>query len=161
MQDITQAEIGLFFLVSGSQPDSLFLAGDPAQAVAQGVDFRFEEVRSVVYMISKGCQKVERWHKLVHNFRSHEGILEVANLIMGFLYRAFPGAAAKLPLDKGLMKGPRPGLLSGNFDQVTQLLRTNEKVRVLVRDDQKGELPDDLKKRCFGIIEAKGTLLLC
>ena len=157
VQDITQAEIGLFFLASGCQSQSLFLAGDPAQAVAQGVDFRFEEVRSVVHLISGGAHKIPRCEKLFHNFRSHEGILQVANLVMDQLYRAFPGAAAKLAEDKGLVQGPRPGLLEEEgFDKLNDLLRANEKIRVLVRDDKKDELPADLKKRCFGVIEAKG-----
>jgi hypothetical protein len=38
--------------------DALFLAGDTAQAVEEGVDFRFEEVRAVVHDISGGKQKV-------------------------------------------------------------------------------------------------------
>jgi len=96
VQDITQAEIGLFFLVSGLHPDSLFLAGDPAQAVSEGVDFRFEEVRSVVHMITDGKQRVERWQKLFQNFRSHEGILKVASVVLDRLHHGFPSAAIKL-----------------------------------------------------------------
>jgi superfamily I DNA/RNA helicase len=42
VQDYTQAEIALFFLLSG--PNDLFLAGDLAQSVVEGVSFRFDEV---------------------------------------------------------------------------------------------------------------------
>lgn len=45
IQDSTQAEITLLFLSSGFDFDSLMLAGDNAQSVVEGVDFRFEEVR--------------------------------------------------------------------------------------------------------------------
>jgi superfamily I DNA/RNA helicase len=44
IQDSTQAEITLLSLCSGFEFDSLFLAGDNAQSVVEGVDFRFEEV---------------------------------------------------------------------------------------------------------------------
>ena len=49
VQDSTQAEISLFFLAAGLKTGSFFLSGDPAQAVVEGVDFRFEEVREVVH----------------------------------------------------------------------------------------------------------------
>lgn len=45
IQDSTQAEITLFFLSTGIELNSMFLAGDNAQAVVEGVDFRFEEVK--------------------------------------------------------------------------------------------------------------------
>jgi superfamily I DNA/RNA helicase len=43
VQDYTQCEIALFFRLSGA--GGLFLAGDPAQAVVEGVEFRFEDIR--------------------------------------------------------------------------------------------------------------------
>merc|ERR1719491_922275 len=45
VQDYTQAECLLFFHLSGA--GNLFLAGDPAQNVVRGVEFRFEDIRSV------------------------------------------------------------------------------------------------------------------
>eukprot|EP00593_Proboscia_inermis_P002826 CAMPEP_0171297880 /NCGR_PEP_ID=MMETSP0816-20121228/6629_1 /TAXON_ID=420281 /ORGANISM="Proboscia inermis, Strain CCAP1064/1" /LENGTH=508 /DNA_ID=CAMNT_0011772491 /DNA_START=97 /DNA_END=1623 /DNA_ORIENTATION=- len=161
VQDITQAEIGLFFLLTGENCDALYLAGDTAQAVSQGVEFRFEEVRSVVHLISGGKQKIDRWEKLVHNYRSHKGILRVANHVLLCLHHAFPLAAAKLPLDAGLVQGPRPGLLHANYDQVSRLLEANQRLRVLVRDDMKEEIKSksgtsDLSSAIFGIREAKG-----
>ena len=54
VQDYTQAEILVFVLAAGMRSDvSLFLTGDPAQAVVEGVDFRFEEVRSIFYSLAK------------------------------------------------------------------------------------------------------------
>lgn len=49
IQDSTQAEITLLFLSCGFDFDSLFLAGDNAQSVVEGVDFRFEEVGRHLY----------------------------------------------------------------------------------------------------------------
>jgi hypothetical protein len=76
VQDNTQAEIVLFFLAAGMDTQALFLAGDPAQAVVEGVDFRFEDVRSIVYKLSGGTQCINRPLKLTTNYRSHSGILE-------------------------------------------------------------------------------------
>ena len=50
MQDLTSAELAL--LVKMSSSGILFLAGDPAQSVEEGVDFRFEEVRSVFHKLT-------------------------------------------------------------------------------------------------------------
>jgi len=36
----------------GGSVDALFPAGDPTQSVVEGVEFRFEEVRSLVYVLS-------------------------------------------------------------------------------------------------------------
>jgi superfamily I DNA/RNA helicase len=44
IQDSNQVEISLFALAGGFRFDNLFMAGDPAQAVEEGVDFRFKEV---------------------------------------------------------------------------------------------------------------------
>ena len=111
VQDTTQAEIGLLLLALGSQSSALFLAGDTAQAVTQGVGFRFEEVRSVVHLLSEGKQRVPGKERLSWNFRSHEGILNVANLVLEHMHSFFPSTATKLAPDTGLVMGPRPGLL--------------------------------------------------
>lgn len=47
IQDFTQSEIAMFFMCC--DPGRLFLAGDSAQSVEEGVDFRFEDVRVVAY----------------------------------------------------------------------------------------------------------------
>jgi len=51
VQDYTQIEILLFFYLGG--PGGLFLAGDPAQSVVEGTEFRFEEVRHVGYYVAE------------------------------------------------------------------------------------------------------------
>lgn len=44
VQDLTQAEIAVFILATGCRCESVFFAGDTAQSITQGVEFRFEEV---------------------------------------------------------------------------------------------------------------------
>ena len=51
VQDYTQLEILLFFYI-GAGPGALFLAGDPAQSVVEGTDFRFDEIRSVGHYVA-------------------------------------------------------------------------------------------------------------
>ena len=50
VQDYTQVEILLFFVLGGA--GNLFLAGDPAQNVARGVEFRFADIRKVGYYVA-------------------------------------------------------------------------------------------------------------
>ena len=104
IQDCTQAEIILFFLAAGFNSKSLFLAGDPVQSVVPGVDFRFEEIRSIVYQLSNGQDTIEKPCKLFINYRSHEGILRMAAAVLDWLFKAFPAVAKILPKDSGLFK---------------------------------------------------------
>jgi superfamily I DNA/RNA helicase len=60
VQDSTEVEVILFFLAAGMNYDRLYLAGDPAQAIVEGVDFRFEEIRSLVHTLSKNTKRVEK-----------------------------------------------------------------------------------------------------
>eukprot|EP00548_Thalassiothrix_antarctica_P009031 CAMPEP_0194155752 /NCGR_PEP_ID=MMETSP0152-20130528/65748_1 /TAXON_ID=1049557 /ORGANISM="Thalassiothrix antarctica, Strain L6-D1" /LENGTH=1150 /DNA_ID=CAMNT_0038862877 /DNA_START=111 /DNA_END=3563 /DNA_ORIENTATION=+ len=159
IQDITQAEIALLFLVSGNNYKAMFFAGDTAQTVSQGVDFRFEEIRSIVYGISEGRFRLQRPEKLTRNFRSHNGILSVSNLVLDKLHAAFPAAASKLPPDTGLVLGPRPGLIMMDYDEISNIFKENTRIRILVRDELKAGFQQKLRgagNACLGIRDAKG-----
>lgn len=110
VQDYTQLEILLFFYIGGG-PGALFLAGDPAQSVAEGTDFRFEDVRGVGYFVA-GDKTGNKRHlvpekpKVVNlNFRSHAGVLNCAGGFLDLLFGYFPGSAKQLKKDHGLFKG--------------------------------------------------------
>ena len=162
VQDCTQAEIALFFVAAGLRMHALFMVGDPAQSVVEGVDFRFEEVRSIVYKLSCGQERIDRPMKLTVNYRSHAGILDCAAAILGKLFAFFPGAAKVLHPDRGLYSGPRPafwrpggaGAAAASLDGV---LSRSQRLVVLCPDEQQAALsrlcPDHL---VFGIREAKG-----
>ena len=60
VQDSTEVEVVLFFLAAGMNFRRLYFAGDPAQAIVEGVDFRFEEIRSLVHKLSEGLERVEK-----------------------------------------------------------------------------------------------------
>ena len=44
VQDLTQAEISLLYIISGCNSGAVFFVGDTAQTISFGSDFRFEEV---------------------------------------------------------------------------------------------------------------------
>mmetsp|Transcript_14447 Transcript_14447/g.40206 ORF Transcript_14447/g.40206 Transcript_14447/m.40206 type:complete len:2450 (-) Transcript_14447:2893-10242(-) len=111
IQDYTQAEVCLFFLLSGT--GDLFMAGDPAQSVVEGVEFRFEDIRSVAYHLSNPGDRdliPEKPKVVTVNFRSHSGVMDTAAAILRCMFDAFPYSAKQLGEDRGLFTGPRPGV---------------------------------------------------
>jgi hypothetical protein len=150
----TQAEIAMFFKLCRRQEQSmfngLFLAGDPAQSVVEGVHFRFEEVRSVAYRLLPEDEQnnpskrrgfvPDKPKKVTVNFRSHAGILNVAADVLDLLFTAFPKSAPDLGKDAGVFNGPRPGffeVLSKNMLQ--DLVAKIDGVGVLTTNDEEVE----------------------
>ena len=131
VQDYTQLEMLVFFYLCGT--NGLFLAGDPAQSVVEGTEFRFEEVRSVGHFVGSIMQKP----KTVNiNFRSHSGILNCAGGVLDLMFTHFPSSAKQLKKDKGLFQGSRPGVLLGaNIDQLNTLLSDKLKGAVVLTHD--------------------------
>ena len=158
VQDCTQAEICLFIVAVGLQFQSLFLVGDPAQAVVEGVDFRFEDVRSIVFQLSKGRESLDRPTTLAMNYRSHKGILNYAEKIIDVLDAAFPGSAKKM-FTECRAQGPRPAYYMSNSStgvDLTDVLAMNERLVVLCRDEISSELRTKTRASALGIREAKG-----
>ncbi len=50
-------------------------------------------------------------YTLVHNYRSHRGVLALAAAVVEVVYEFFPGAIDRLEPDQGLFDGPKPKLL--------------------------------------------------
>ena len=162
VQDYTQIEILLFFYLGG--PGGLFLAGDPAQSVVEGTEFRFEEIRSVGYHVAESSGNrdlIPSKAKTVNvNFRSHAGILTCAGSFLDYLFKYFPGSAKQLRKDYGLFQGSRPGVLHKvKTNQLTTLLsdKLNGTV-VLVHDESSDYWRKALGgyKLVYGIRESKG-----
>ncbi len=132
VQDYTQLELLLFFYLAG--PNGLFLAGDPAQSVVEGTEFRFDEVRSVGHFVGSIIQKPRTVNV---NFRSHSGILNCAGAVLDLLFSHFPSSAKQLNKDSGLFQGSRPGVLSGaTVDQLNILLSDKLKGAVIITHDE-------------------------
>ncbi len=132
VQDYTQLEILLFFYLSG--PNGLFLAGDPAQSVVEGTEFRFEEVRGVGHFVGSVIQKPKTVNV---NFRSHSGILNCAGGVLDLMFTHFPSSAKQLKKDEGLFQGSRPEILLGtSIDKLNILLGDKLKGAVVLTHDE-------------------------
>jgi hypothetical protein len=161
IQDYTQIECLVFFYLGG--PSGLFLAGDSAQSVVEGTEFRFEEIRSIGYFVAGSDRHdlVPQKPKTVNvNFRSHAGILNTAAAFLDVLFKYFPGSAKQLKKDRGLFQGSRPGMLY-NVDIKQLGLLLSDKLKgtvVLVHDESSHYWRKALGdyKLVYGIREAKG-----
>ena len=139
----------------------MFLAGDPAQSVVQGTDFRFEEVRSVGHYVAGDRRHlIPEKPKIVNiNFRSHAGILNCAGGFLDLLFDYFPGSAKQLKKDFGLFKGARPGVFHKvEVHQLSSLLQGSlQGCVILTHDESALHWRDTLNHPLvYGIREAKG-----
>ncbi|KAG8528783.1 uncharacterized protein KY384_006471 [Bacidia gigantensis] len=92
-------------------------AGDTAQTIALDTSFRFEDARTLFSQaLPNGISEKARKHLLPRNFnlstnfRSHQGILNLAGLVMTMLWNGFPSFIDKLEPETGIMNGPKPVL---------------------------------------------------
>ena len=96
-------------------------AGDTAQAISQESTFRFADIKALFHehfaAASDATHQAElsRPHMftLCENYRSHEGILALASLVMGMIWRGFPETVDKLDPEIGHLNGPRPVVFCG------------------------------------------------
>ena len=113
-------------------------------------------------MLGRDDVGIDKPIQLFRNFRSHSGILNVANIIVTTLMRHFKGCVDKCLPDKGLSNGPRPQMCRAWIDAnplavLHALFRQNERRRVLVWDEHRDEYSvGPLSGFVFGIRESKG-----
>ena len=124
-QDFTQAELLMFWRIMRDPNKSVF-AGDTAQAIARGVSFRFADITSMAHELMKDVNAAKLLvspvtvkpdvHALIHNYRSHNGILRLAATIVQLIQKYFPlsiDPPGDLPPDQGVsILGPKPCLVS-------------------------------------------------
>ena len=109
VQDFTQSELYVLAMLC-RDPNNLFLAGDTAQSISQGVDFRFTDVRQIFFDHFGGAQP--DLLQLTHNYRSHAGVLRLAACVVELMYHFFGNSLDRLPPDLGLFNGPKPVILN-------------------------------------------------
>ena len=160
VQDMTQAEIAVLIQLVGQNKDGIFFAGDTAQSITQGVDFRFEEVRSCMHALTEGRQRLDKVDRLTRSLRTHEGILKTANAILQLLYRAFPRGIDQIQADEGLCVGPAPGYCThATFASLKQLCQKHPKLQLLTWDSYVPKLVeyiDSPSEMVFGFRQIKG-----
>ena len=139
----------------------LFLAGDTAQSVVEGVSFRFEEVRSVGHALFQGDSRYipDKPVTVNTNFRSHAGILNTAAAILERMFEVFPRSANRLKPDVGVFLGPRPGIFQNlSLDRLRDLVSRIDGVVLLTHDGHVEELQRIVGDTVIvlGIRESKG-----
>ena len=176
-QDFTQAELSLLIRCC-RHPNDLFFTGDTAQSIMRGIAFRFSDLKSLFYHASKSAQVEthrelvrvpDRLYQLIHNYRSHAGILGLASSVVDLLLNFFPESFDRLEKDQGLFDGPKPVILeSCSLPDLAMILRGNRRqtsriefgahqVVLVASDEARESLPDELKHGLvMTIYEAKG-----
>ncbi|TXG56710.1 hypothetical protein EZV62_018023 [Acer yangbiense] len=135
VQDLTMSQIALFKYICRNVNDGFVFSGDTAQTIARGIDFRFQDIRALFYkkfvleLSGNGFVGREQKRKfsdvlsLSQNFRTHAGVLKLAQSIIELLFRFFPHSIDVLKPEKSLIYGEPPVLLQSenNEDAIIKL----------------------------------------
>lgn len=108
VQDFHESEILLMALVSDA--NRLFLTGDDAQTIARGLSFRFCDIRTIFHDLHERDSQIgiPAMKLLENNYRTHSGILNLANTVIEIIGFFFPGRVEDIDHDRGLFDGPKP-----------------------------------------------------
>ncbi|CAN0891044.1 TPR and ankyrin repeat-containing protein 1, partial [Linum grandiflorum] len=123
VQDLTMKQIALFKHVCSNVEEGFLFTGDTAQAISKGVEFRFKDIRSLFYetfMLNSGClgasrgnakQQLSEVFQLSQNFRTHAGVLKLAQSVIDLIYYFFPRSIDELNPETSHLDGEMPVLL--------------------------------------------------
>ncbi|XP_019165856.1 PREDICTED: uncharacterized protein LOC109161799 isoform X2 [Ipomoea nil] len=184
VQDLTMRQISLFKYICKNVNEGFVFSGDTAQTIARGIDFRFEDVRTLFYeefiMKLKGDGPPARKDKghlagvscLLQNFRTHAGVLRLAQSVIDILCHYFPQSIDALAPETSLIYGEAPVLLKpgsdenaivtifGNSGSISgKMVGFGAEQVILVRDESaKKEVSDLVGKQALilTIVECKG-----
>ncbi|KAL3731195.1 hypothetical protein ACJRO7_028121 [Eucalyptus globulus] len=182
VQDLTLRQISLFKYICGNFDGGFVFCGDTAQTIARGIDFRFEDIRSLFYKeflmdsmdgpdirMEKGC--LSKIFHLSQNFRTHSGILKLAQSVVDLLYHFFPLSIDALSPETSFICGEAPILLEsendesailsifGNRDFSGNFVGFGAEQVILVRDDHsRNEVSNLVRGQALvlTIVECKG-----
>ncbi|XVF85502.1 hypothetical protein PTKIN_Ptkin17bG0122800 [Pterospermum kingtungense] len=184
VQDLTMRQIALFKHICKNVSEGFVFCGDTAQTIARGIDFRFEDIRSLFYtefvLESKSATndgkmekgQISKCFQLSQNFRTHDGVLRLAQSVIDLLYHFFRSFVDILSPETSLIYGEAPIWLESENedDAVVRIFGNNssggghmvgfgaEQV-ILVRDDPaKNEILKYVGKQALvlTIVECKG-----
>ncbi|MCL7051103.1 hypothetical protein MKW94_010687 [Papaver nudicaule] len=131
VQDLTMRQIGLFKYICRNFVEGFVFSGDTAQTIAGGVDFRFQDARSLFYnefILDSGSDimgnaknmdqsRMSDIYHLNQNFRTHAGVLNLSQSVIELLYMFFPHHIDALSPETSLIYGEAPiWLVSANDD---------------------------------------------
>ncbi|XP_074264825.1 uncharacterized protein LOC141587273 [Silene latifolia] len=177
VQDLTMKQLVILKYICKNVKEGFVFAGDTAQTIAKGVHFRFEDIKCLFYKEFLHEERQElNWNypllKLTQNFRTHAGVLNLAQSITELIYHFFPESIDKLNPETSLVRGEAPVFLDSGCDgdamsvifgnrgnNIENLTSFGSEQVILVRDDYvKGEITKHIGKRAIvlTIFECKG-----
>ncbi|KAG6655277.1 hypothetical protein CIPAW_05G204300 [Carya illinoinensis] len=181
VQDLTLSQIALFKYICKNVEEGFVFSGDTAQTIARGIDFRFQDIRSLFYkkflMESKSDGHNKREEKgiiskifhLSQNFRTHDGVLQLAHSVIELLYHFFPQSIDVLEPENSFVYGEAPILLESGSNEnaiITIFGKSGARIVgfgaeqvILVRDDSmRKEVAKYVGKQALvlTIVECKG-----
>ncbi|KAL2343586.1 hypothetical protein Fmac_004871 [Flemingia macrophylla] len=184
VQDLTMNQIALFKHVCKNVDEGFVFCGDTAQTIARGIDFRFQDIKSLFYrkfvLESKASTynqgkmkgKTSEIFLLNQNFRTHAGVLKLSQSTIELLFRFFPHSIDVLKPETSLIYGEGPVVLEcgsrknaivtifGNNGHVGgKIVGFGAEQVILVRDESaRKEISDYVGKHALvlTILECKG-----
>ncbi|KAK7399848.1 hypothetical protein VNO78_11042 [Psophocarpus tetragonolobus] len=184
VQDLTMNQISLFKYVCQNVEEGFVFCGDTAQTIARGIDFRFQDIKSLFYKKfvleskentynqGKVKGKISETFLLNQNFRTHVGVLKLSQSTIELLFRFFPHSIDVLKPETSLIYGEGPVVLEcgsrknaivtifGNSGNVGgKIVGFGAEQVILVRDDSaRKEILDYVGKHALvlTILECKG-----
>ncbi|KAI7748573.1 hypothetical protein M8C21_000112 [Ambrosia artemisiifolia] len=119
VQDLSMRQISLFKYICQNVDMGFTFAGDTAQIIARGINFRFQDLRSLFYkefLSSKTTGKqnkslVSEIFQLKQNFRTHASVLNLAQSVIDIVYCYFAHSIDILEPEISLIHGEAPVLL--------------------------------------------------
>ena len=129
VQDLTMRQICLFRYICKNVDEGFVFSGDTAQTIARGIDFRFEDIRSLFYnefyIKARNFQLCETRQKgvisdifsLSQNFRTHTGVLRLAQSVIDLISYFFPQSIDVLDPEISHIYGEPPIFLEPGGDE--------------------------------------------
>ena len=177
VQDLRCLDIELLLSIL-NEGRAFHCAGDTAQAISDS-HFRFQDIKALFHGHFAAAASVTNQPKLAQaqlftlakNYRSHQGILGLASLVMEMLWKSFPETVDKLEPEVGEIHGPIPIFFLGceaqmlascdtsSADQPTRTLDFGAEQAIIVRDDStKAKILAELKDKALvlTILQSKG-----
>ncbi|CAJ2639834.1 unnamed protein product [Trifolium pratense] len=121
VQDLTMSQIALFTYVCRNVESGFVFCGDTAQTIERGIDFRFEDIKSLFYSkfipeseasaYNQGKDKAKTCI-LNQNFRTHSGVLKLSQSTIDLLSSFFPDSIDALKPENSLIYGDAPVVLN-------------------------------------------------
>ncbi|KAK9063834.1 hypothetical protein SSX86_017706 [Deinandra increscens subsp. villosa] len=124
VQDLSMRQISLFKYICRNVDEGFVFAGDTAQTIARGIDFRLQDIRTLFYKEFSASRKggkqekgiVSEIFQLKQNFRTHAGVLDLAQSVIDIVYCYFSHSVDILEPETSLIAGESPVLLESGKD---------------------------------------------